>query len=590
MDLGIDEEGHLAPRREFNPYAPVRPNALHCFGVDFMSNKEVLKAFAVYEPETIEWLDDSSCNIVFKDAEAVAKVLEEFAEMPPDPEDPWIRSKPVLAGGIVGQPKMSACREIHLELRAATEEDRKDLGHSGHTDSVYYAHVKEQQALQKQRKEMQQLKKKQRRSRLPVAQDSGDQSRAVAMETAESATSSSSVAIAKVEVGQQLEPLKLGTRGLLDPLLFLRAPGSTCPTVGKPQGAHDVNAGTDLRTMLQQAEAEYAAIPGASQPQLHLQQASALRGRQPRRSNEKALAKQSQTPQLQERGKKRRPVSQEPRPVSAVAPPPRKVLAYPQVEDFLKESGLRCQKFALQKSFRSINLASKKPKIKPHGETDETVEPKPVKKLPPWEEYFYANSNFIRQGQFMATVAFDAAGRRVLAVVPHAKRVSVEHMARAAQVTVGVLRQLKLKDIEKETGFPTFVCPPFGHPKDSQGRLPLLLVDSSISELKKGRPLLFDCGHVGLSVMPHEFVSIARAVCVEGLAKDVEAQTAGVSTSPAAVNGVVAEQDSKAVAIGELLPNCVKPELSFAVQGHPLTEVQHPAEVPRAAGDEIMKS
>merc|ERR1711907_520909 len=111
----------------------------------------------------------------------------------------------------------------------------------------------------------------------------------------------------------------------------------------------------------------------------------------------------------------------------------------------------------------------------------------------------HTNSHFVRHGQFMHSVAFVADGRRILAVVPHPKRVSMEHLARAVQKPESALKQRKLKDIEKETGFPTFVCPPFGHPKDNEGQLPMLLVDSAITEQK--RPMLLDCGTVGLSVM-----------------------------------------------------------------------------------------
>merc|ERR1711972_1058722 len=160
-------------------------------------------------------------------------------------------------------------------------------------------------------------------------------------------------------------------------------------------------------------------------------------------------------------------------------------------------------------SYRRIQFAhtSKKSKPKPTGKDSESGVPdatQPEKQLSPWEEYFRVNTNFIRQGHFMHTVAFEAEGRRILAIVPHPKRVCMEHLARATQKPEKALKQRKLKDIEKETGFPTFVCPPFGHPKDSQGRAPLLLVDSTATELKQ--PLLFDCGSVGLSVMPSEFV------------------------------------------------------------------------------------
>merc|ERR1711972_511826 len=200
-------------------------------------------------------------------------------------------------------------------------------------------------------------------------------------------------------------------------------------------------------------------------------------------------------------------------------------------------------------SYRRIQFAhtSKKSKPKPTGKDSESGVPdatQPEKQLSPWEEYFRVNSNFIRQGHFMHTVAWEAEGRRVLAVVPHPKRVSLDHLARATQVKQP--KQRKLKDIEKETGFPTFVCPPFGHPKDVQDRAPLLLVDSSVMELK--RPLLFDCGFVGLSVMPQEFVSIARASCVEGLAKDEEVK-------PAASTSVTAGSEMQS----SVMPQCGPP-------------------------------
>merc|ERR1719421_360283 len=55
-----------------------------------------------------------------------------------------------------------ATRQVRLELRKATEADRKDPTHSGHNDSAYYHHVKEQQAQKKQRKEQWHRNKRQR--------------------------------------------------------------------------------------------------------------------------------------------------------------------------------------------------------------------------------------------------------------------------------------------------------------------------------------------------------------------------------------------------------------------------------------------
>merc|ERR1712232_805715 len=141
----------------------------------------------------------------------------------------------------------------------------------------------------------------------------------------------------------------------------------------------------------------------------------------------------------------------------------------------------------------------------------------PSKDLPPWEQYFQFNNQFIRHGQFMHTVAWETEGRQILTVVPHPTRVDIDTVARAVQQPKASLKQRKLKDIAKDTGFPVFVCPPFGHPKDSEGRDPVLLVDSAITEFK--RPLLFDCGSVGLSVPVSEFFRSTGAACIEGLGR-----------------------------------------------------------------------
>lgn len=152
-------EAHICPRREHNPYAPTRPNVLHCYGCDFRSTKEVLAALSDYAPQHVEWIDDSSCNVIFEGSEgsdALATVIRELAfEEQPSCEEPWVTTRPLSTGG-------KTPSQFQLEVRIATEADRKDVAHSGHTDSAYYASVKEQQAMDKQRLEERQLKKRQR--------------------------------------------------------------------------------------------------------------------------------------------------------------------------------------------------------------------------------------------------------------------------------------------------------------------------------------------------------------------------------------------------------------------------------------------
>eukprot|EP00891_Asterochloris_glomerata_P008997 jgi/Astpho2/8997/Aster-x0837 len=44
-----------------------RLEAIHLYGVDLMSTRDCLAYFKAYQPTKVEWLDDSSCNIVFAD-------------------------------------------------------------------------------------------------------------------------------------------------------------------------------------------------------------------------------------------------------------------------------------------------------------------------------------------------------------------------------------------------------------------------------------------------------------------------------------------------------------------------------------------
>ncbi|KAF9106323.1 hypothetical protein BGX27_009212 [Mortierella sp. AM989] len=53
----------------------IRLEAVHLFGTDEMSTKDVLKYFDAYGPSHVEWIDDSSCNIVFPDQFSAKRAL-----------------------------------------------------------------------------------------------------------------------------------------------------------------------------------------------------------------------------------------------------------------------------------------------------------------------------------------------------------------------------------------------------------------------------------------------------------------------------------------------------------------------------------
>lgn len=598
-ELGAGEH-HVVPRREFNEFAPIRGNVLHCYGVDFLSNKEVLDLFADYKPSEVQWLDDSSCNLQFPDEEA-ALLARQSLHNGQDPEqDVWWHTRPLTPCAATGaasdkKARKAPLKEVSLQIRQATEADRKDPGHSGHTDSVYYALVKEKQILIKQQVELRREKKRQRVSRLPGASPApGDA--AAGAQTVDGAGAAAEAPAAGVPAGLSA-PLRLGCRGILDPLLYLRVGSKSQQPAGDAAAAGSPPPGLskpveDLADVLRRAEAEYTSLPsavpasGARAPRPEHKgrgkgraaSAGAPKGRGKglqdgkgagkdgkgagkRRERERtpsgrrpplaagqppAAARQPSADGQEARGKKRRPVEQELRDVSEAAPPVRSVRALQEVEEFLARHRLRCQRIRLHRSFRSIVYGQQKRKkvaaaeakglrlvtANEEGHKGKSAAQPAAEEPPAWEQYFKVNNKFLRTGHFVHTTAWSVNGRNVLTVVPHEFRVDQERLARVLKEPTSAIKMRKLKEMSDNTGWPIFVCPPFGHPKDKTGRDPVLLVDSVITEYKK--PILFDCGTVGLSLPVSEFLRSTGASCVERLATPQAPKAAKLAAKVAA--------------------------------------------------------
>ena len=79
----------LEERKEHGADIPRRPEAIHLYGVDCMSTSECLAYFGDYGPTFVEWIDDSSCNILFED-EFTAKraLIGRGKPLPPDNSAP----------------------------------------------------------------------------------------------------------------------------------------------------------------------------------------------------------------------------------------------------------------------------------------------------------------------------------------------------------------------------------------------------------------------------------------------------------------------------------------------------------------------
>ena len=74
----------MEERREADrDVASARPEALHVYGVDLIGSADLLRFFQLYGPTFVEWIDDSSCNVLFADEFAVKRVLVQLGEALP---------------------------------------------------------------------------------------------------------------------------------------------------------------------------------------------------------------------------------------------------------------------------------------------------------------------------------------------------------------------------------------------------------------------------------------------------------------------------------------------------------------------------
>lgn len=76
-----------------------------------MNEKEVLNYFNGYNPIQVEWINDSSCNVIFQTKEDVARVLNTLAiEKAEGDTSHWREGVPVFNDGV----------QRKLEFRYAT--------------------------------------------------------------------------------------------------------------------------------------------------------------------------------------------------------------------------------------------------------------------------------------------------------------------------------------------------------------------------------------------------------------------------------------------------------------------------------------
>jgi len=71
MDLDMREE-----KRDPAPTVQRRVDTVHLYGTDEMSTDDIFDYFKTFAPTFVEWINDSSCNVVFDNTETAQKALE----------------------------------------------------------------------------------------------------------------------------------------------------------------------------------------------------------------------------------------------------------------------------------------------------------------------------------------------------------------------------------------------------------------------------------------------------------------------------------------------------------------------------------
>lgn len=122
-EAGNDED-NLAPEAEpTHPRNEVpegtskfREDAVHVYGLDFLKTGHMEEIFGQFSHRYIEWINDSSANVVFRDAASARKALESLS-YPKAGDEPWRRTPDILVHDDLPA--------VFLQMRLAAPSDGK---------------------------------------------------------------------------------------------------------------------------------------------------------------------------------------------------------------------------------------------------------------------------------------------------------------------------------------------------------------------------------------------------------------------------------------------------------------------------------
>jgi len=133
MDAGADAQDTLEARVDPDLDAKWRSDAVHLYGVDHMTTNECMGYFGEYGPVFCEWINDSSCNVVFADETTARRAIRMKGEPLGAAANP--DEKGALPEGLEaemlwhGGPEFfKNGKTLQLSFRLATEDDIKPHG------------------------------------------------------------------------------------------------------------------------------------------------------------------------------------------------------------------------------------------------------------------------------------------------------------------------------------------------------------------------------------------------------------------------------------------------------------------------------
>lgn len=94
-----------------------REDAVHVYGLDFLKTGHMEEIFGQFNHRFIEWINDSSANVVFRDAASARKALESLS-YPKTGDEPWRRTPDILVHDDLPA--------VFLQMRLAAPTDTKD--------------------------------------------------------------------------------------------------------------------------------------------------------------------------------------------------------------------------------------------------------------------------------------------------------------------------------------------------------------------------------------------------------------------------------------------------------------------------------